>query len=66
MPGQSFIARSFFMGGGILAVLGFILWFALPIKSTFPPFLLTALLAMIYGMVCLKRQPKADDKRTKA
>jgi len=55
MPEHPFMARWFLAGGGALALMGFILWFALPIPSTFPPFLPTALLALAYGMVCLKR-----------
>ena len=41
------------MGGGALAFLGFVLWWALPIRLTYPPYLLTALLAVTYGLACL-------------
>jgi small basic protein len=43
------------MGGGLLAVIGLILWFALRIPSMFPPYLATALLALGYGAACLWR-----------
>ena len=46
------MAQLFLMGGGALAVIGLILWFALPIPSMFPPYLATALLALGYGAVC--------------
>jgi len=49
------MARLFLMGGGLLAVIGLILWFALPIPSMFPPYLVTALLALAYGVACLWR-----------
>jgi hypothetical protein len=49
------IVRLFLGGGGLLVILGFVLWLALPIQSTFPPFLPTALLALIYGLICLKQ-----------
>jgi hypothetical protein len=46
------MARLFLMGGGLLAVIGLILWFALPIPSRFPPYLATALAALGYGAAC--------------
>lgn len=57
------IVRLFLLGGGLLAILGFVLWFVLPIKLTFPPFLPTALLALIYGLICLKQRSKIDGKK---
>ena len=64
MPERLFMARMFFLGGAVLAVIGFILWFVLPIRLSFPPFLLTALLAVVYGVVCLERgRPKEIKKR---
>jgi len=49
MPEHLFIARLFLMGGGLLVVVGLILWFVLPIPSMFPPYLATALLALGCG-----------------
>ena len=46
------MARLFLMGGGLLAVVGLVLWVALPIPSMFPPYLATALLALGYGAAC--------------
>jgi len=40
------------MSGGLLAVIGLILWFTLPIPLMFPPYLVTALLALGYGVAC--------------
>jgi len=59
MPEDSFIARWFLIGGGILAFLGLILWVTLPIRLSLPPFLLTALLAVIYGLVCRRQHLKS-------
>ena len=55
MPERLFMARLFLMGGGLLAVIGLILWFALRIPSMFPPYLATALLALGYGAACRRR-----------
>jgi hypothetical protein len=52
MPERLFMARLFLIGGGMLAVFGLILWLALPIPSMFPPYLVTALLALGYGGAC--------------
>ncbi len=52
MVERSFLARWFLGGGATLAVLGLILWKTLPVPLTFPPYLATALLALIYGTVC--------------
>ena len=55
MPERLFMARLFLMAGGLLAVIGLILWFVLRIPSMFPPYLGTALLAAGYGMACLRQ-----------
>lgn len=52
MAERLFMARLFLMAGGLLAVAGLILWFALPIPAMFPPYLATALLALSCGAVC--------------
>jgi len=53
MPERLFIARSFLVAGGFLALVGVLLWFTLPIPSMFPPYLVTAALALGYGVACL-------------
>jgi uncharacterized membrane protein len=53
MPERLFMTRLFLIGGGLLAVVGLILWFTLPIPSMFPPYIVTALLALGYGVYCL-------------
>jgi len=60
---RSFMARRFLMGGGMLAIIGLILWFVLPIHMNFPPYLFTALLALGYGAVCLKSGRPARSKK---
>ncbi len=42
-------AHFFLMGGVVLAVIGLILWWVLPIQSSVPPFLFTGVLAILYG-----------------
>jgi hypothetical protein len=51
MSDRVFIARLFLTSGAVLAVVGAILWFTLPIPAMFPPYLVTALLALTYGVV---------------
>ncbi len=60
MPDRVFIARLFLISGAVLAVAGAILWCTLPIPAMFPPYLVTALLALIYGVVwnCRRGAPK--------
>jgi len=55
MSERLFMARLFLMGARLLAVISLILWFVLPIPSMFPPYLATALLALGYGVACLRR-----------
>jgi len=56
MPERLFIARWFLLGGGVLAAIGLILWITLPISAMFPPYLVTALLAIGYGEFCRRRE----------
>jgi hypothetical protein len=56
MPERLFMARLFLIGGGLLAVIGLILRFVLPIASLFPPYAVTALLALGYGAACWWRE----------
>jgi hypothetical protein len=53
------IARWFLLGGGVLAALGLILWIALPISAMFPPYLVTAVLALGYGEFCRRQERSA-------
>jgi hypothetical protein len=46
------MAHRLLIAGGILAATGLFLWWALPIQEPFPPFLLTALLTLMYGATC--------------
>jgi hypothetical protein len=59
MSERLFIARWFLLGGGVLAVIGLILWIALPIRSMIPPYLVTTLLAIGYGGFCRRRERSA-------
>jgi len=61
---RSFLARRFLVGGGILAVTSLILWFGLPIRMNFPPYLFTALLALAYGAICLKSNRSGVRKKS--
>ena len=64
MLDRSFMARRFLVGGGMLAVTSFILWFGLPIRMSFPPYLLTAVLALAYGAFCLKSNRSRSRKKS--
>lgn len=67
MPRYFSMAHWFLLGGGALGLLGLILWVTLPIKSTLPPYLITALLALGYGLFCLTRgRPTGNRKRRKS
>jgi hypothetical protein len=52
MTEYQFIARLFWIAGGVLAVLGAVLWLVIPIRPMFPPYLATSLLALAYGAWC--------------
>jgi hypothetical protein len=49
----------FLLTGGVLAAMCLVLWIALPITSMFPPYLVTALLALGYGEFCRRRDRAA-------
>jgi len=49
------IARFFCLAGGALALLGLILWAALPMHLTLPPYFFTPILAVAYGVWCWRR-----------
>jgi hypothetical protein len=55
MPADFLIARFFFIAGGALLLAGLILWWALPISLSLPPYLFTAVLAGAYGFFCWKK-----------
>jgi hypothetical protein len=52
MPERIFMTRLFSTAGVLLVVLGLVLWFVLRIPGMFPPYLVTALLALGYGAYC--------------
>ncbi len=62
MPEDLFIARLFWIVGGVLTVLGAVLWFMVPIRPMFPPYLATALLALGYGAWCRRHAHAAADR----
>ena len=63
MPEHSFLARWFLIGGAVLAVISVVLWLALPIPMSFPPYLATAVLAVAYGGYCLKSRPPLRSRK---
>jgi len=63
MSERLFMARLFLIGGALLAAAGLILWFTLPISPMFPPFLVTALLALGYGAFCLWGSRGSSDRK---
>ena len=60
MSERHFIARWFLLGGAFFAVAGVVLWIALPIRSMFPPYLVTTLLALGYGEYCRRQERSAS------
>ena len=48
------MARWLLIGGAAQAIISLVLWLALPIRMSVPPYLLTAFLIVVYGAVCLK------------
>jgi nicotinamide riboside transporter PnuC len=64
MSERPFIARWFLWGGALFAVIGVILWFALPIRSMFPPYLVTTLLALGYGAYCRRQERSARNEKS--
>ena len=45
------LAPWFLSGGILLAAIGLLIWFLLPI-SMFPPYVITALISIAYGLFC--------------
>ncbi len=52
-------AHCLLLGGALLAVLSLVLWKCLPIAMSWPPFGLTALLALVAGAVDLALERRA-------
>ncbi|HUB66174.1 MAG TPA: hypothetical protein VL981_01660 [Candidatus Methylacidiphilales bacterium] len=65
MPRHLSTAQWFLLGGGVLALLSLILWAALPVKLVFPPYLITALFALGYGLFCLARKRRSGNGKPK-
>jgi hypothetical protein len=59
MADDLFIARAFRLLGAALAVLCAVLWFTVPIRPMFPPYLATAVLALGYSSWCRGRPPRS-------
>ena len=60
---RSVLARWLLLGGAALLVISLVLWWALPISMTFPPYLFTSLLALGYGGFLLKSRPPAGRRK---
>lgn len=61
MPEDLFMARLFWIVGAVLAVLGAVLWFTVPIRPMFPPYVVTALVALGYSFWCRRRASRPVD-----
>ncbi len=59
-----FTARAFLIGGGALGVIGVLLWLTLPVPMSYPPYLPTAVLALVYGVICLMRNRSGGHKKS--
>ena len=46
------MARLFWIVGAVLAVVGAVLWFTVPIRPMFPPYVATAFAALLYSAWC--------------
>ena len=60
MPEDLFIARLFWIVGGVLALLGAVLWFTVPIRPMFPPYVVTALVALGYSAWVRRRTSRSS------
>jgi len=57
------MARWLLIGGAAQALISLVLWLALPIRMSFPPYLLTAFLIVAYGAACVKsKRPNVGPK----
>jgi hypothetical protein len=63
MSDRLFISRLFLWIGGVLIVAGLALWLLLPITGVFPPYVVTGLLAVAYGVYCGYFWRSASPKR---
>jgi hypothetical protein len=64
MSDSPFMARFFLFGGALLVALSLLLWFILHIPGLFPPYLVTGLLSLIYGLFCTLTGTFARDKKS--
>ncbi len=62
MRGRISLAHGLLYGGGALTLLSLLLWAALPDRPTLPPYLVTALLALAYGVFCEMRSRSLGKK----
>jgi hypothetical protein len=62
MHDDRIMARFFWLVGGVLALAGAALWWTVPIRPMFPPYLVTAVLALGYGAWCRFRGRAAADR----
>jgi len=62
MHDDLFLARLFWLVGGTLTLLGAVLWFTIPIRPMFPPYLVTALLSLGYGAWCRRQVDRAAER----
>jgi len=60
MPERPLLSRWFQLGGCALVVIGLVLWATLRISSMFPPYVVTALIAIGYGEFCRRRERSAS------
>jgi nicotinamide riboside transporter PnuC len=63
MPADFRTARFFCLAGGTLALAGLVLWGALPIHLSLPPYLFTAVLAGAYGYFCWKKSARSAQEK---
>jgi FtsH-binding integral membrane protein len=61
MSEDLFMARLFWIVGGGLAVLGAVLWFTVPIRPMFPPYVVTSVVALGYSAWCRRRASRRND-----
>ncbi len=64
MPARSLLARWFLGGGLLLGLSGLALWKVLALPLAFPPYLATAVLALVYGAFCLIPSRASRDEKS--
>jgi hypothetical protein len=58
MTERHFIARVFLIAAAVLALASAALWWLLPIRMQVPPYVVSPVLALGYGLFCLLRRPR--------